>query len=396
MNRGIFIQKSNFKGLIFTIITSFFVIITSCSKEPQLTITAAQPVSEVSKTQETDLITVEVTFNSQQVDAGSIITPLKYNKTSAVNFEFDDNPASAFTVFQLLKSKTVSDGTGKPVGFTATCAVNSRGNYNNGDLWENYLGHLTKQQAIEMIGSGWTLANHGLYHSVLNPNDKFGFGKPVSENISENTKYVLDKTGFKMRTLVVPSNDAGYLAPAFDQGILATSSTNSFDGFQSYPLYGDYVDISSLPLTRVHLRRDFNDRWDATGTNAIKAKLTTLFNKSNEKERMLYRLGTHIPDAETFSTLSDHILTESKGNCWVTTTQEMMEYLHIKNTVVKKESLTSGKLVITLDMAGVDKETFFKEVTLKINADAAIKTITVKNARSASSAVSTGIVNIGF
>ncbi|HEY0770766.1 MAG TPA: hypothetical protein VGD31_10570, partial [Sphingobacteriaceae bacterium] len=154
MNRGIFIQKSNFKGLIFTIITSFFVIITSCSKEPQLTITAAQPVTEVSKTQETDLITVEVTFNSQQVDAGSIITPLKYNKTSAVNFEFDDNPASAFTVFQLLKSKTVSDGTGKPVGFTATCAVNSRGNYNNGDLWENYLGHLTKQQAIEMIGSG--------------------------------------------------------------------------------------------------------------------------------------------------------------------------------------------------------------------------------------------------
>ena len=58
-----------------------------------------------------------------------------------------------------------------------------------------------------------------------------------------------------MRTLVVPSNDAGYLAPAFDQGIIATSSTNSFDGFQSFPLYGDYVDISLLPAKNIFFTR---------------------------------------------------------------------------------------------------------------------------------------------
>ena len=342
-----------------------------------------------------DLITIEVSFTAPVSNPSAIITPLKYNKTSVINFEFDDNPSSAYPLYQYLNTQTFSSGTGKNIKFTAGVAVNSRGNYNNGDLWESYQGNLSKQQAIEIISGGWTLENHGFYHSVLNSGDNFGYGKPVGENIRENTKNVFEKTGYKMRTLVVPSNDKGYLMPAFDQGIIATTSTNSFEGFQSFPLYGDYVDISEIPESKIHLRRDFNDNWDAQGINSIKTKLTTLFNKSNNKERVLYRLGTHLANLEAFKTLSEHIHNTSNDKTWVTTMQEMVEYFQLKNSLIKSESFVNGKLIISLDISKVDKETLFKDMTLMVNSSTSILDIKITNAKH-SSFNSNGLINLSF
>lgn len=341
------------------------------------------------------MITVEVSFSSVPTNPIATIAPLKYNKTSVINFEFDDNPALVYDVYQYLKAQTYTDGTGKELNYRAGVAVNSRGNYNNSDLWENYQGNLTKQQATEIISGGWTLENHGYYHSVLNPKTNFGAGKPIAENIVENTKYVFDKIGFKMRTLVVPSNDEGYLLPAFDQGIIATTSTNHFAGFQTFPLYGDFVDIATLPESKIHLRRDFNDKWDINGINEIKTKITALLNRSNSKDRMLYRIGTHVPDLDAFKILASHIQSSSKDNCWVTTMQEMVEYIQIRHKIIKKESYVDGKLFITLDISNVDKETLFRNVTLLIDTNSPIKTIKIHNARESSSNLN-GLVNITF
>lgn len=391
MIRAIYKQKKHLGAALAA------AILISCSKAPQIVpVQAVSPTPAATASAQTGIITVEVSFNNTPAAATSLITPLKYDKTSVINFEFDDNPTGAYNVYQSFKTKSIPDGTGGQASFTAACAVNSKGNYNNGDLWENYQGNLTKEQAIAMVKGGWTLANHGLYHSVVSEGTNFGYGKPVAENISENTKYVFDKTGFKMRTLVVPSNDAGYLTPAFEQGIIATSSTNSFDGYQSYPAYGDYVDIALLPANKIHLRRDFNDGWDAKTLNTIKEKLTALFNKSSINQRMLYRLGTHTPDLAAFTSLAEHITDQSNGNCWVTSTQELIEYLQIKKALIKNETFSSGKLIITIDISAIDKDTFFRDFTLKINSDASVKNISVSNARKSCSNNANGLVNIGF
>ncbi|MEJ7779631.1 MAG: hypothetical protein WKF68_08570 [Daejeonella sp.] len=341
------------------------------------------------------LITVEVSFVSTPTNPTAALAPLKYNKTSVINFEFDDNPSSAYGMYKYLRTQMYTDGTGKEISFRSAIAVNSRGNYNNGDLWENYQGNLSKVDAADIISGGWTLENHGYYHSVLNSKDNFGYGKPIAENISENTKYVFDKTGFKMRTLVVPSIDQGYLFPAFQQGIIATTSTNHFEGFQSFPMYGDYVDVATLPQGNLHLRRDFNDKWDAAGIDAIKTKITNLFNKSNTKERMLYRIGTHTPDLEAFKSLAAHIKANSNDNCWITSMQEMVEYLQLKEKIIKKEKNSEGRLLITLDISNVDKETLFKDFSLLVNSDTPIQSIKVHNARASSSNLN-GLVNISF
>lgn len=387
------------EGIIFGRIICAILVVSSysCSKSP---LPVIEPVSTGVEIQggvsgNSELITVEVSFSSPVSGASAAITPLKYNKTSVINFEFDDNPAASFAVYQYLNSQTFSNGTGKAIKFRAGVAVNSRGNYNNGDLWENYQGSLTKEQAAAMISGGWTLENHGFYHSVLNASDNFGYGKQISLNISENTKYVFDKTGFRMRTLVVPSNDPGYLSPAFEQGIIATTSTNHFEGFQSFPMYGDFVDIAGLPLNKIHLRRDFNDKWDISGINMIKDKISALLNKSSTKERILYRLGTHSPNLEAFKELSEHIKNNAKDQMWVTTMQEMVEYLQLRNQISKTETMVNGKLLINLDISGVDKDTFFKDFTLMINAGSAIKDIKVTNAKESSFNLN-GLVNISF
>ncbi len=369
----------------------------SCSKSPLPTIEEKQPQAVTQETVKIDpqLITVEVAFLSAPKNPASVIPYLKYNKTSVINFEFDDNPASVYSLFKYLNTQMFTDGTGKQISFRSAIAVNSRGNYNNGDLWENYQGNLSKTDASDIISNGWTLENHGYYHSVLNSKDNFGYGKPVADNISENTKAVIEKTGFRMRTLVVPSNDQGYLLPAFQQGIIATTSTNHFEGFQSFPMYGDYADVTKLPQGSLHFRRDFNDKWDAAGIDAVKAKITNLFNKSNVNERMLYRIGTHTPDLEAFKSLSSHINATSNDQCWITTMQEMVEYFQIREHVVKNELLSNGKLLITLDISKVNKETLFKDFSLQINSDTPIQSIKVHNARSSSSNLN-GLVNISF
>ncbi|MHB1177479.1 MAG: hypothetical protein ACYCZO_04020 [Daejeonella sp.] len=385
--------KSFFKPIAF----SLLLINYSCGKSPLPVIENIQPlvINQESAKIDPQLITVEVNFASAPANPTVTLAPLKYNKTSVINFEFDDNPSSAYGLYKYLKTQMFTDGTGKEVSFRSAIAVNSRGNYNNGDLWENYQGSLSKMEAAEIISGGWTLENHGYYHSVLNSKDNFGYGKPIADNISENTKYIFDKTGFKMRTLVVPSNDQGYLFPAFQQGIIATTSTNHFEGFQSFPLYGDYVDVASLPQNNLHLRRDFNDKWDVAGVNAIKTKITGLFNKSNAKERMLYRIGTHSPDLEAFKLLTAHIKVSSNDNCWITSMQELVEYLQLKDKIIKKEIMSEGRLLITLDISKVDNETLFRDLSLVINPGTPIQSIKVHNARSSSFNLN-GLVNISF
>lgn len=379
------------------IVVSLVLLSYSCGKSDLAVVEEVHPIVPKQEGVKIDpqLITVEVSFVSAPTNPTAALAPLKYNKTSVINFEFDDNPSSAYTLYKYFRTQMYTDGTGKEVSFRSAIAVNSRGNYNNGDLWENYQGNLSKVDAADIISGGWTLENHGYYHSVLNPKDNFGYGKPIVENISENTKYVFDKTGFKMRTLVVPSNDQGYLLPAFQQGIIATTSTNHFDGFQSFPLYGDYVDIATLPPSNLHLRRDFNDKWDAAGINSIKTKITNLFNRSNSKERMLYRIGTHMPDLEAFKSLAAHIKASSNDNCWIASMQEMVEYLQLKDKIIKKEVISEGRLLITLDISKVDKETLFKDLSLVVNSGTPIQSIKVHNARASSSNLN-GLVNISF
>ena len=368
----------------------------SCSKSPLPNIEENQTTTNNQQAAiDPQLITVEVSFVTAPTSRTSVIPYLKYNKTSVINFEFDDNPASVYTLYKYLKTQTFTDGTGRAISFRSAIAVNSRGNYNNGDLWENYQGNLSKTDAADILSGGWTLENHGFYHSVYNAKDNFGYGKPITDNISENTKNVYEKTGFKMRTLVVPSNDQGYLLPAFQQGVIATTSTNHFEGFQSFPMYGDYVDVTTLPQSNLHFRRDFNDKWDAAGINVVKAKITALLNKSNVKEKMLYRIGTHIPDVEAFKSISEHIKASSNDKCWVTTMQEMVEYLQLREQIVKKEVVSDKKLIITLDITKVNKETLFKDFSLLVNADTPIQSIIVHNARASSSNLD-GLINISY
>ena len=376
---------------------SLVFIILSCGKSPMPVVEErkAVPTGQEAVKIDPQLITVEVSFVTPPTHAASVIPYLKYNKTSVINFEFDDNPASVYSVYKYFKNQTFTDGTGKDISFRSAIAVNSRGNYNNGDLWENYQGNLSKTDAADIVSGGWTLENHGLYHSVLNAKDNFGYGKAIADNISENTKTVYEKTGFKMRTLVVPSNDQGYLLPAFQQGLIATTSTNHFEGFQSFPMYGDYVDVAKLPQNNLHFRRDFNDKWDAAGIGAIKGKITSLFNKSNDQEKMLYRLGTHVPDIEAFKSLAAHIKASSNDKCWVTTMQEMVEYLRLKEQIIKRESMSNGKLWITFDISKVDKDTLFRDFSLLINSDTPIQSIKIHNSRSSSSNLN-GLVNISF
>ena len=75
--------------------------------------------------------------------------------------------------------------------------------------------------------------------------------------------------------------------------------------------------------------------------------------------------------------------------------QEMVEYFQLKNSLIKSESFVNGKLIISLDISKVDKETLFKDMTLMVNSSTSILDIKITNAKH-SSFNSNGLINLSF
>jgi len=354
------------------------------------------------------VITVKVSFSTKPSTANAEFADLKYNKQAVFNLEIDDQPANTMSLLAYLQGgkapedkvvypgKFFSDGCGNKKPFTIAVAMTAHSNYNDGDLTEAP-SFLNEKQLKILVKKGCLIQNHGFYHGRDQYYIRNNFDQ--KKNIAENAKFIYRKTGFVPRVWVTPSNDEGYNKFVEELGYLAATSQGVTDGYLSHPpnMWSDRLaDVSSIkPDFNVFLR-DFTDDWNKNEAE-LKSFILGLKNSSGNKIHKLYRLGTHGYNSQnwrSFKSFIDYVDSVSKDAIWVTTLQELLEYFEVKTRVIKKESLESNHLIITLDLSEVPKENYFKDMTLMVKANANISSVSVSGADSFSYNKATGLINI--
>lgn len=380
---------------------------TKLKELPKLT-RKKSPILEQLSTQ-THVIQVVVNFKSIPTAASSSFAPLKYNKDVAVRLEFDDGGSSVYTnVFKKLNgglatngvnypATTYTDGAGKTINFRAGAAVFSINSFDGRDVLDNYQGKVTWSQLKEMVAANWAIINHqygGPDHS-----DRI-------QQVQDQNKYVYTKLKalgleYRPRTLVVPGAEEGYTASAFELGMVLSSSEFGINQQDNFPfLPNDWSGkalVSAIPLKNTTLKRS-NLGDDFLDAENFKRLLDQSLASSTATNKYHIAGFSHGPsggaEVERFVDLMDYIKITGNDRVWVPNTQEFYEYLEVKNDVIKTETLSGNKLIITLDLLKVSEHNRFRDMSLLINSAAEIKNVTVTNADESTYNATTNLINI--
>jgi hypothetical protein len=86
--------------------------------------------------------------------------------------------------------------------------------------------------------------------------------------------------------------------------------------------------------------------------------------------------------------------TSAADRVWITTLREFLEYRETKAAVVKTENLSGNTLTITLDLSALPAVNIFRDMSLMVNANTAINSVTVTGADANSFNTATGLVNV--
>ncbi|MBO9573654.1 MAG: hypothetical protein J7497_15810, partial [Chitinophagaceae bacterium] len=324
------------------------------------------------------VMSFEIELSNTTDDAKAAVAGLKYNKAGWVSLEFDDNSLGALTAADILKTKSYTDGCGNNIPYAAALAAIGRSNYNNQEMGAMPGYYVTYEQMKTMIGAGWDIENHSLYHE---PTGNYSNGTDWAKNISEMDALILQKINYKMNGSVVPVNYSGFPTAAKNFGYLFSSSESTFDNLA--PGLGNYQKVVAFdlaPVTFSAFNRIFNDDWTKMETD-VKSATATLSTLTNS----YFRLGSHTVNATNLQNILDNFSSVTKDNILFIPTREIMEYRvmttlpitytkegNILRVVINPQSLPSrfrwrdlsfvvtsnAKITNIKNLNGIDKATF--------------------------------------
>jgi len=372
-------------ALNFLVICS--VLILSCGKQ-----VAVGPEKDATK-EETNLpsipdggvmpafngkIEIKVVFSANPSSAVASFPKLKYNKSKAILMEFDDAALTVVTAYDKLANTFYTDGCGNKKNYSLGLAVNGKNQYSNKEIgfYTDYAA--TYAQRLPLVAKGMDIMNHSYYHDE---NGNFNNGKDREKNIKDLDAMILLNQGYKMNTLIVPTNLAGFHTTSSEFGYIGGASQGTFDKFEQIGKYspkGKLSDIKSFDYLAI--RRGFTDDWSNDGShwelsNALFADDSFDF----------FEIGTHgIKDEEAvknFNEWIDDISLKAKDNLIFCSLREFLEYTYIKDHVTKSEVIDGNTLIITLDYATVlNKNISWYDLSLMVNSDKAISSVSINNA----------------
>lgn len=317
------------------------------------------------------IVNITVNFNSSPT-ATVDFPKLKYNKSKAILMEFDDNSLSVVTAYDKLKTTFYTDGCGNNKNFSVGLAVNAKNNFNNAEWGDNYPNKTTYAQRGALIPFGLDIMNHSYYHE---PTGNYNNGVDITRNLRDLDAFILEKDKYKMNSLVVPTNYAGYQLAARDFGYLFGSSEGTFDGLTPYPgQYNALGNVNNIPKqSYTAIKRTFSDNWTNAGPQW--AAIDTLFSSAAD----YFEIGSHgTGDGVNFINWVNSIVSRSNDTTLFQSMREFMEYRHLKENVVKTQTTTGNSLKISLDYSGVpNKNLSWFDLSLLINSNQTISSISI-------------------
>jgi len=362
-----------------------------------------------------NLITVEVTFSSKPATATASFADMKYNKSAGLILVKDDGGIGDYSaVFPYLNGGSAVDGVTYPgVSYTDGCGKPVKWKYTFALVGQDTKGndsHLGVNPTItswtqykQIVQAGFSIANHTLTH---------GAGTTFYDRLNQvkaNEKVIFDALQYRTRTFVIPANYEGLTETAVQLGYPfigsqfgAPSPDGNNDPGNVTINWNSRVKVNPLPSLKKLLvsRLNLGDNWTDTDVANAKKFVDNLFTTSTGNTKYMGHAFSHGPTGAqqlaNFATLVQYIQSHpgNSDRTWIPGMQEFYEYYEVKANVVQTQKLANDKLLITLDLATVNPNNRYRDMSLLVNSDAAIASVRVTGADSSSYNSQTGLINI--
>ena len=356
----------------------------------------------------TDNVIITITMSSPTTPTLSF-ADMKYNKRCGMLMVADDGfesdytqlyaylhggfPASNGTTYPGIRG---TDGCGNPLEWHATFALNGgpRDEHIQGidrAIWSEY---------NIMLANGYGLSNHGFDHG--------GYDKYYQ--VKQNEKYLFEKTGYRVRTMTIPTADEGYSETAPSLGYKLVGSTfgaNSADDNNEtgnqHVIFGSKVDVKTIDQTRLNkflFARYFSLYWEPNDVNELKTLMDAVGNGSaSGAQKFMGHFGMHGKDYQgsiaNFIEVMQYFKNHANGgdNMWFPNMQEFVEYYETKINAIKNVTVQGNVLTAEINLSSIDSSSRLRDMSLLLGG-ANIQSISVSGADSYTYNTSTGLINI--
>lgn len=363
--------------------------------------------------QEKDILSdiqIVITFDSIPSVYHVEKAPLMYNKDFAFSLEEDDSNKDIYThAFKLLNGGeaegvtypglSCTDGCGNLLRFRMSSSTSSFSWFDSTDVHDPagpYQSTITTwPDLIEMYSFKWGITNHGLTSDVGN----------YSYSIARNHSYIQRMTqqatpgGIDMRVFVNVNGDINFTIPAFQQDYIVCYREGYLFGNPSFDVTGIW-DPLEIKMGRSYIESNQTNLSEIVDSIAAKSK-----NGAHHWGVVFTHSVTDGNNGYDFPTFKSHMnfIAEKYGkngydNMWMTTEEEVLEYLLINRQITINTQLIGNQAIISI--SGELPTNFrFYQTSLLVESDTKIESITVSNARDYSFngvGSKNGLINLGW
>ena len=362
--------------------------------------------------QNVGITSVVITFDSIP-NATITKAGLKYNKHFALSYHLEGAGKDVYShAFKYLNGGTIDNVTypGKfytngcnsvPIPFKMSTSVYSMNDAQNTDLHDpngvNTATYLTWPEIIQLYQAGWGIYNHGL--TSTNTGN-------VNYLIGRNQSYLKSKTqaattnGIDSKILVNPQGDIAFSSPAFNLGYDAALRQYAYGvPYLDVTDPSTITDIDSLKMGRTYLigTTSIGKLADSLSVHSSSSvnNWASVYNKSVTGGATGYTF-------DVFRFYMDYIATkygkDSTDNVWMTTEEEVLNYLTINKLVTINTEVLGKQLLITFN-GTLPTDLRYYALSLLINSNVKIASISVNGGQNISYrgvGYKSGMVNLNW
>lgn len=346
----------------------------------------------------TDIVTVQLTLDSEPTTFSLSKAPIKYNKVGTLHLEWDDGYPQITNVAEIIGAHSHTDGCGNNIAYRGAVAVNGhaewQGNYT--EVGGPQGSALKYADFTPLIAAGFDIENHSDLHLQLaNLAD-------TKADLMVLNKLVYDRTGYVMNTIVQPTNFEYYTRAGDELGFLAITNQGANDGYPSYPDSTNYsnpeilrytTDLTTIPAGYAQLFRSFaTGDWNQSDANTHIAMFNNYMTYVNSGTHQIMRVGSHGHSQAPLESFLSHVNTQANDKLVVCSMRETFEYKYLYDTVPFQHSVNGTTVTITYDLSQVPSHFRWTDLSFVVNSDAAVVNATVTGA--SNTTFSSNLINV--
>jgi hypothetical protein len=228
-----------------------------------------------------------------------------------------------------------------------------------------------------MYNAGWNVFNHGYSPEAYGTTD-------YVYQITQNTAYVKAKCGIELTHFIPPSGDQAFVLPAFENKMLSVNgNTDDYRGWPDGLRIDQPLDFTRFKLYKL-LMCDANH-----DTTNIMQKISNVAALSVNGQHYWWNDFTHHVGFQSsgsslmfplFKYYMENVARQfgitGADNIWMTSMQDVYEYLNVRDNSLVNYTLSGRILTITVDYTGVPENYLTNALSLNLTCDLDFTSVT--------------------